>query len=397
MNKEEFKPVILGADIGAYSIARTIYEHYNIKSIIVCKALSWMMYYSRICENIVIDNMTEKKLIKALINIGKKKKKTKLLIFGCSEDYVEIISRNKELLSKYYIVPYIDKKIFEKVVEKKNFYKVCKKLKINYPRTLIINNKNYKNIKVPFSYPVVLKTSDRAQYTRCYFEGKRKIYIIKDIKELRNTLNLIYHSTYKGEFILQEYIVGEDTNMRVLTCFCNENSDVVFSRIGQVLLEEKGPNATGNYTAIINTLDDNIVQDATKFLKATKYVGYANFDIKYNDINNEYYFFELNVRLGRSNFYMSNGNTNYLEPLVDTYIRNSEYKNSEIRGDELYSVVPFEIINHYVKDKSLVKEAVSLKKNHPLFYPKDMNFKRRLYIILAKINWIKKYWSNYGK
>ena len=32
-----FKPVILGIDVGAYSVARCIYEHYNIKSIIVGK------------------------------------------------------------------------------------------------------------------------------------------------------------------------------------------------------------------------------------------------------------------------------------------------------------------------------------------------------------------------
>ena len=34
----EFIPVILGIDVGAYSVARTIYEHYKIKSIVIGKS-----------------------------------------------------------------------------------------------------------------------------------------------------------------------------------------------------------------------------------------------------------------------------------------------------------------------------------------------------------------------
>ena len=33
MNDIKFKPVILGIDVGAYSVARTFYEFYNVKSI----------------------------------------------------------------------------------------------------------------------------------------------------------------------------------------------------------------------------------------------------------------------------------------------------------------------------------------------------------------------------
>ena len=31
MNDIKFKPVILGIDVGAYSVARTFYEFYNVK------------------------------------------------------------------------------------------------------------------------------------------------------------------------------------------------------------------------------------------------------------------------------------------------------------------------------------------------------------------------------
>ena len=63
-----FKPVILGIDVGAYSVARCIYEHYNIISIIVGKYKYWMTSYSKITEVLTIDDMTEDKLIDFLID-----------------------------------------------------------------------------------------------------------------------------------------------------------------------------------------------------------------------------------------------------------------------------------------------------------------------------------------
>lgn len=95
-----------------------------------------------------------------------------------------------------------------------------------------------------------------------------------------------------------------------------------------------------------------IVEAAKKFIKETKYVGYANFDIKYDDDTKEFYFFEVNVRLGRSNFYMGAGNTNYLAPLVDTFIYDIHDKTYKQEGCELYSIIPFSIIKNIVKIKN---------------------------------------------
>jgi D-aspartate ligase len=47
-NNLEFQPVIIGADVGAYSIARSFHEQYSISSIIVCKGRIMPTAYSRI-------------------------------------------------------------------------------------------------------------------------------------------------------------------------------------------------------------------------------------------------------------------------------------------------------------------------------------------------------------
>lgn len=395
MDKQEFIPVIIGIDVGAYSIARTFYEHYKVKSIIIGKYTYWMTNYSKITKTYAISSTKEDDLVKCLRNLGQEYSNQKLILFGCSEDYVDIIIKNKNKLSKYYIIPMIDEQTLNKVVQKEGFYEICEKVKINYPKTIVVSKSTYQNIEVPFTFPVVGKVSNKASYQRVNFEGKMKVFIIKSTNELTAILQKLYTSGYDDDFIIQEYIEGPDANMRVLTCFCDQQSNVLFSSVGKVLLEEKGPDVTGNYSAIINTEDEKIVKAAERFLKETKYVGYANFDIKYDDKTQEFYFFEVNVRLGRSNYYMASGNTNYLAPLVDTFIYNKPQKSYTQKGCELYRIIPFYLIKKYVKDKELLKEVKKLKRNNPLDYKKDISLKRKLYIYMAFINHIRKFRKYY--
>lgn len=395
MKQEKFKPVILGIDIGSYSIVRTIYEFYKIKSIVIGKYKYWMTSYSKITETYELKDNNEAKVLDFLIKLKQNYPDTKLLLFGCSEIYINIIVKNKEKLSNYYVIPYIDLSTFNKLTVKKTFYEICEKLKINYPKTIILTKDNYNKTKISFKYPVIAKAAFSAIYLNTNFEGKKKVYLIHSYQELLKTMELIYKTSYQEDFIIQEYISGEDSNMRVLTCFCDKNSDVIFSSVGRVVIEEKGPDVIGNYTCIYNISDEKIVEDAKKLLKAVKYVGYANFDVKYNDNDGKYYFFELNARLGRSNFYMGSGNTNYLEPLIDNFIYEKSPKKYNLPIKELYLTIPFYIIKKYVKDIALIKEIKKLKRNNPLFYKKDLSLKRIIYIKLSLLNFIRKYKKYY--
>ena len=395
MGNVKFKPVVLGIDVGAYSIARTFYEFYNVKTIVVGKYNYWMTSYSKITEPLIVNDMTEERLIDFLVDLSKEYEDTKLLLFGCSENYVDMIVRNKKVLDEYYVVPTVDVDTLKRVVEKENFYEVCEKVGINYPKTIILNKENFKDFEIPFKYPIVAKASNKAIYQRIDFEGKMKVFVFTNHEELITMLDRAFNNGYTDDFVVQEYISGPDANMRVLTCFADQDSNVLFSSVGKVLLEEKGPDVTGNYSAIINIKDEKLVEAATKFIKETNYKGYANFDIKYDDNTGDFYFFEVNVRLGRSNFYMGAGHTNYLAPVVDSYIYHDVKDNYESDGVALYTIVPFYIINKYVKDKGLVRIARRLKRNNPLDYNKDFLLKRKMYIYMALINHIRKFGKYY--
>ncbi len=396
--KEKFIPVLIGADIGTYSIARSFYLEYGVKSKIFSQEILGATSNSKIIDQTTIPNMNTKDLIKELKDYSSKTKDYKKILLACSEWYVDIIVLYKKELEKCgYIIPYVEKSILDSIVRKDNFYDLCEKLHINYPETIVVTKDNYKDVKIPWSYPIIAKNSDKNTWHYAEFPGKKKIFKIKSEEELHNVLDKVYNSSYCDTFCLQKMVPGDDYNMRVLTCYVNQNHDVVFSCLGQPILEEKTPGAIGNYVSIITReMNEEILNQAKKFLKEVKYVGYANFDIKYDNTDNKYKFFEINVRLGRSNFYMTASGANYAKYVVDEYIYGKKLKK-EVKAYNpwLYTIVPNYVIRKYVSDKNLVKEYLKLKKEkkytHPLYFKSDINLKRWFYIKAAYFNQIRKF------
>lgn len=397
LEKQKFIPVLIGADIGTYSIARSFYEEYGIKSKTFSQEVLGAINNSKIIDMTTIPNLTKEKLLEELKEFAKKTKNTKKILLACSEWYVDIIVLYKKALEKDYIIPYVNKNILDNIVRKDNFYKVCEQLEIDYPETIVVTKDNYKDVQIPWEYPIIAKNSDKNTWHYAEFPGKKKIFRIKSEEELKTVLDNVYSSSYCDTFCLQKMVPGDDYNMRVLTCYVNKKHEVVFSCLGQPLLEEKTPGAIGNYAAIITReMEKDILAQAKKFLKEVKYVGYANFDIKYDSTDNKYKFFEINVRLGRSNFYMTASGANYCKYVVDEYVNNKELKKEVIAYKPwLYTIIPNYVVKKYVYSKRIVKEYLTLKRQkkytHPLYYKKDINLKRWFYIKAAYFNQIRKF------
>lgn len=397
LEKQKFIPVLIGADIGTYSIARSFYEEYGVMSKTFSQEVLGAINNSKIIDMTTIPNLTNEKLLEHLKEFAKKTKKTKKILLACSEWYVDIIVLYKKELEKDYIIPYIDKDILDSIVRKDNFYKVCEKLSIAYPETIVVTKDNYRDVEIPWEYPIIAKNSDKNTWHYAEFPGKKKIFKINSEEELRTVLDNVYNSTYEDTFCLQKMVPGDDYNMRVLTCYVDKNHEVVFSCLGQPLLEEKAPGAIGNYTAIITReMEEDILNDAKKFLKEVKYVGYANFDIKFDSTDGKYKFFEINVRLGRSNFYITASGDNYSKYVVDEYIYKKKFKDEVVASNPwLYTIIPNCVVKKYVSNKELVKEYLTLKRKkrytHPLYFKKDINLKRWFYIKAAYFNQIRKF------
>ena len=395
--EREFLPVILGADITAYSLARSFHEEYKIKSLVLSMSEGGYIANSDIIENRVFPHLEQKDvLVKHLIEIGEEfKGKKKLIVLGCGDWYVRALIESKKELEPYYIVPYIDEELLNKIVLKDKFYEIFEELGLDYPKTYVYECGKENDLNFDFEYPVIAKPANSAMYHYAKFEGKKKVFSFDNEEDLRKMLTNLEGSSYDYKFLIQDKIPGDDTYMRVLTCYCDQNSKVRFASLGRTLLEDHTPSAIGNPVAIINEVNPDIVAAATKFLEHIGYVGFANFDIKYDERDGKYKFFEINVRLGRSNFYVTGSGFNTVKWIVDDYIYNKLDDYTVADNINLYTVVPKGVIMKYVPEsdfKDLARKLFKEKKvTYPLLYKADKNLKHNFYARAALINQFRKF------
>lgn len=386
MKKTTFFPIILGTDANAYGMAKSFHQEYKIKPLLVGKKRLYQTRFTNIAKVKVFDEFdTQKNFMKTIVEIGKKYSQTydNLLLISCGDGYTELIINNKEKLSDYFVIPYINKNLKDQLENKENFYKICEDYGLEYPKTMIIRKDNLSVDKFNFDYPVVLKASNSISFLHAKIKNKKKAYILNSKEELEENLKLIYGSSYKDNLILQEYIPGDDSQMWVLNSYSNKDGKVKMMCLGNAILEDYFPNDIGNYNAIITSYNKEIYYKIKSFLEKINYIGFSNFDMKYDFRDGKYKLFEINIRQGRSSYVVTGAGINMAKLLVDDYILNKDEPVVLNENEWLWLGVSKKVLFKYVNEEKLMKAKELIKKKkygYTLLYNKDLNPIRNLIV-----------------
>jgi D-aspartate ligase len=316
-------------------------------------------------------------------------------LIGCGDSYVSLVSQNKYDLENNIIAPYIEYALMDELIKKENFYKMCEKYNIDFPNTFIHKKEMGLDFILPFEAPFILKPSNSVEYWEYPYEGQKKVYKINTRQELNKTITQIYEAGYTDSLIIQDFIPGDDSYMRVLTSYSGRDKKVKLMSLGHVLLEEHTPHGLGNHAIIINEYDEALMKKMREFLEKIEYTGFSNFDIKYDERDQKFKVFEINLRQGRSNFYVTGSGFNVAKYLVEDYIENKSMGLTLANTKRLWLVVPKQVAYKYVKDekaKAQMKQLIKEKKYvNPLFYKGDLQFKRFIAIFKTHISHFVKY------
>ena len=129
---------------------------------------------------------------------------------------------------------------------------------------------------------------------------------------------------------------------------------------GHVLLEEHTPHGIGNHAVILNEPCGPIAEKIKAFLEDIGYVGFSNFDIKYDQRDGKYKVFEINCRQGRSNYYVTASGMNIARLVVEKW--NNGGSDCVLNRNEVFwHHVPAQVAFTYTEDKALVEHARQLK------------------------------------
>ena len=393
ITKNDFDLVIAGADLNCYNVARAFHEAYGTLAYAFGRYEIGCTKHSRIVSSTTVPDFDDpEKFVSTLLDFARSHTQKKLILVGCTDDYAALIIKSKNLLKDYYVMPYIDSELWHKLQSKANFYKECDAHKIKYPSTRIIGRDWDKSIlsreNLGFDYPIVIKPSSSILYWKYPFEGMKKVYFADTPEQAQEIINDIFNSGYPDEIILQDTIPGDDSNMRVLTAYSDKNGKVRMMCLGHVLLEEHSPKARGNHAAILTEENGELCEFYKNYLESIGYIGFSNFDIKFDERDGTYRAFEINLRQGRSNYYVTASDCNIARLIVEDYLAGG-LDGIRYGKEAFWHIVPKKIIYSYLTALPDIKKKLHMlvaekKEYSSYFYKYDLkNNPRRIFYALA--------------
>ncbi len=398
--EKEFIPVLFGNDINVYSVARAFYEAYQVQSKAFGKAVYGPCYKSKMIDFTQVEGLDDKEIFhKTLNGYAERHRDKKIIAVGCGDNYVKCLAQNKGEFRKNIILPYADYDFLADLMDKQRFYALCEKLGIDYPRTYICTPRDVGKMNIPFDPPYILKPANQVEYYRHKFVGQKKVFKLDSFRELEMAVMKTYAAGYADNMIVQEFIPGDDTNMRVLTSYSDRQAKVKMMCLGHVLLEEHTPYGIGNHAVIITEYEDELMAKFRGLLETIGYVGFSNFDIKYDPRDNKYKAFEINTRQGRSNFYVTGSGHNIARLIVEDCLYNHHLEEDFARNEHLWMVVPKGVAFRYapeykVRMKRLIKAG---KFVNPLYFKEDNDPERRLRLWKSQLGHFVKFRKYLGK
>lgn len=378
--RQRLQPVLLGGDILTYSCVRCFHAAYGLRSIVLAGFDAKVISTSRFAELRIVPGVDREDVcVEALRSLGAELVAAGKvpLVLGTGDWYARTLSKHKEELSEWFVVPYIDFDLLDRITQKETFYQICEELGIPYPKTWTYDCSD-PDVTIPaesFAYPVIAKPSNSARYHYAEIANKKKVYTIESAAELTELFEALKASSYDRELIVQDMVPGADDALRSITCFSDASGEVRVWSTGHVLLEDHMPTAVGNPVCIMLERNDQIAEQAACFLHHVGYRGFSNFDVKYDSRDGSYRFFEVNTRPGRNTFYMTIGGVNFVTLLVEEYVLHREIPQCVACDEGLYTVVPRVVVRRTVADPDLRRRARALfdsgKAHNPLFYKED--------------------------
>ena len=122
-------------------------------------------------------------------------------------------------------------------------------------------------------------------------------------------------------------------------------------------------------------------------MKDINYVGFANFDLKYDARDDEYKLFEINLRQGRSSFFLTLNGLNLAKFITDDLVFNREFKGTvygkrDSDQSKLWLGVPKKVFLTYANENAEKERGKKLLQagrwGTTIFYEKDHSLSRFL-------------------
>ena len=390
--EHNFQPLLFGGDINVYSVARAFHEAYGVKSVCFGKFASGPAYGSTILDyRVCPQNEDAATFRKNVADVAAEFAGKTVLVIGCGDSYVKLAAENKDTFPPNCVAATVSGALINTLINKQTFYELCDQYGIDHPGTFIYRREMGHDFTLDFQPPYICKPANGVAYWEHPFPGNEKVFTCPDRKSLEEVLDKVYAAGYPDTMIIQDFIPGDDSFMRVVTNYSGADGKVRLMCVGHVLLEEHTGHAIGNHAVIITEPEPELCEKLRGFLEAIGFVGFSNFDIKYDQRDGKFKAFEINCRQGRSNYYVTGAGYNLAKYLVEDVIEHKPCALTVTQNRHLWWVIPPKVAYDYVNPRYHQEMRALERANaavNPLFYRPDNGLMHKLRILRGQHRYV---------
>ncbi|MBR2432769.1 MAG: hypothetical protein IKB23_07625, partial [Clostridia bacterium] len=213
-------PVLLGADLNAYSVALAFRDFFGVASHVFARYRCGATENSKFITTHICEGLCDVSVaIPELLKFAAENNGAELFLIPCADWYVEMLIKARSQLGGIYNVYMPDADIWRTLSDKAEFYSLMKKAKIPHPPYIAFKkgDKITEKSLAAFGFPAVIKPSDSSLYWRNPFRNMKKVYFPKSTDDSKEIIKRIFDSGYDKSVIFQKKIGGGEEQIRVLT------------------------------------------------------------------------------------------------------------------------------------------------------------------------------------
>lgn len=230
---------------------------------------------------------SDAEFVNVLMNFGKQID-SKMVIIPTSDSYVLALSKHKQELEQFFFLPVPSHEIVQKLVNKKNFYKLLVEMQIPHPKTYFPEDiTELGSMGREINYPYIIKPAYSMPFQE---EFGRKCFIINSSEELNRAIERLREKNL--EFMIQEIIPGKV--VYEFYAYFNKKSEPL-AICGWDKIRHFPPDF-GSGSFCKSVWRSSAVEQGISFLKAIGYHGFAGTELIKDPIDGKYKMIEVNAR-----------------------------------------------------------------------------------------------------
>jgi predicted ATP-grasp superfamily ATP-dependent carboligase len=244
---------------------------------------------TRLCEEIIVANTETDDVIKALEALGPRLAQ-KAVLFPCNNLEVQLISRYRQRLERWYHIVLSEQDVNEILMQKTSFYNYAQKEGFPIPRTFILNSKtDAEQAAQQLIFPCILKPSSRSYEWE--HNSTFKVYKAFTADEFLALYDRC--KKWSKDLVVQEWIEGPDSNLYTCYCYFSRDCEPLVTFVTRKIRQwppEMGEGCLGE-----ECRNDIVLEETVRLFKRIRLRGLGYLEIKCDSRTGKYLIVEPNV------------------------------------------------------------------------------------------------------